>query len=256
MNNIIDQLNSGINQLPSNPWITLISLIFAGLSILLAIYFGIRSLPRKKILVTFENNEILSIKDEFLSKLNITYDEKPVEKLTVSKMIFWNGSFPTINNTDIINAEPFSIILTDGELLDASVLKGADTPNRIHVARTTDSSAQISFDYLDRKEGGIIQIIHTGTHSSVGFTKLLKGGKISLNNPYISYTMAILLGLELIATVFFFVGFSMKGPFLLLAPMLFAGISGGIIGFSDSLSYIKFIPKNCRNQKRKRCKKN
>lgn len=249
MDSAINQLNSIINQLPSNPWITLISLILAALSILLAIYFGIRSLPRKKITVTFEHNELLSIKEESLSKLNITYDNKRIEKITISKMIFWNSSFPTINKGDIINADPFSIILTDGELLDISVLKGDDTPNRINIACSTNNSAQISFDYLDRKEGGIIQIIHTGTRSSVDVTKLLKGGKISL--AVLTKFNEIKIFLLIIALVLFFTSLfseEKRVSYLQQIFRMFIGIGVGLV--STLLINRRFIPKNCKKEKR------
>lgn len=98
-----------LNQFLSNPWVTLVSIISGILGVALAIYFGVKSLPKKKIKVLLHNNELINRTGTNMSKLKIIYDEKNVLLLTVTKVIFWNSSFPTINNTDIVQAAPFSV---------------------------------------------------------------------------------------------------------------------------------------------------
>lgn len=145
-----------LNQFISNPWVTLASFLIGFLGFVFAIYFGVKSLPKKKINVFLDNNELISNKNTDISKLKIFYDEKIIDLLTVTKVVFWNSSFPTINDTDIVTAAPFSVSLETGTILDISVLKGHDTSNKIDVGLLNDKAAQISFEYLDHKEGGVL----------------------------------------------------------------------------------------------------
>lgn len=163
-----------INQLLSNPWISLFSL-FIGI---LGIIISYRSIPQKKIKYIIRNNELITNKQSVLSNLDIQYNGIKIDKLTVTKITFWNGSFPTINSSDIINADPISLRVTNGELLDFSILNGDKSPNQIELFSSKNDCVNISFDYLDRKEGGIIQIIHTGNENSIDISKRIKGGKI------------------------------------------------------------------------------
>ena len=171
-----------LGQFLLNPWVTLVSIICGVLGVVLAIYFGIKSLPKKKIKVIISSNELITQENADISKLKIIYNEKNIESLTVTKVIFWNGSLPTINDTDIVRAVPFTVSLKTGTILDISVLKGHDTSNKIDALPLNDNTAQISFEYLDYKEGGVLQIIHTGSENSVKISKKLKGGCIKTVN--------------------------------------------------------------------------
>ena len=132
----------------------------------------------KKIFVSILSNELIKNKQSDLDGLSILYGGKTVENLTVTKLTFWNSSIPTINNSDLIPNAPFTISLKNGIILDVSVLKGDSSSNLIKAIYLNEHTVKISFEYLDRKEGGIIQIIHTGTEDSFDVSKQIKGGYI------------------------------------------------------------------------------
>ena len=161
-------------RLPSNPYAWCITVIIAIISVVLAY----RSIPRKKIKCTYESRRLITKNKSEFSKLNILYGGKQVVSVTVTKVTFWNAAFPTIDKKDLIERDPFSITVNNGEILDLSVLEGEDTSNEIDINKIDNCSAKIYFDYLDRKEGGIVQIVHTGDEDSIVISKKIKGGKI------------------------------------------------------------------------------
>lgn len=227
-------------QLPSNPWIWSFTVILTVAAFVLAY----RSTPGKKIKCRIYSKEVIKNKQAFLSKLNILYDGKSIDRLTITKITFWNNSFPTINSTDIIEAAPFSAFLKNGSILECSVLEGDNTPNCIDAILLEDNRVKISFNYLDRKEGGIIQVVHTGDEDSIDITRKIKGGKVVVAVSSFLRTSKKIVGLTLIPIF---------TPILMAIP-------------SDDLSYIiitsvaivtmliqllilngeEIIPKNCR----------
>jgi len=92
-------------------------------------------------------------------------------------LTFGNKTSPTIQKTDIIDAEPLVTFSKNGKILDVSVLKGNVSSNMIEVSLINDTTANITFDYLNKKEGGIIQVIHTGNRNSIDITGKIKGAK-------------------------------------------------------------------------------
>ena len=185
------------NQLPSNPWAWSVIAILTVAALILAY----RSTPGKKIKCHIYSQEVINNKEAFLSKLNILYDGESIDRLTITKITFWNNSFPTINSADIIEAAPFSAFINNGSILECSVLKGDNTPNRIDAILSEDNKVKISFDYLDRKEGGIIQVVHTGDEDSIDITRKIKGGKVVVAvNSYLRTVALAVICLTLLVT--------------------------------------------------------
>lgn len=100
-------------------------------------------------------------------KLEIKYADEQIANLTATKVVFWNSGKDTINGGDIAPANPLMIKVKDGyKLLDASVLYTKEDANQFKIIPSQDGAhVLIQFDYLDKGEGGVIQLLHTGKSS-------------------------------------------------------------------------------------------
>lgn len=165
-----------LEQLPTNFFVWFI----VSAATIASVYLAYKSVPQKVLKFSLSHNNLISSGKASLPNLKIVYAGTNVDQVTVTKVIFWNSSFPTISEQDIIKAAPLSIIAKTGEILDVSVLNGEDTSNQIKVELIDEKTAYISFDYLDRKEGGVIQVVHTGDRDSIDVSRKIKGGKIVL----------------------------------------------------------------------------
>ncbi len=156
--------------------------IFVILSLLLSIIGLIATIKiafiQKILQFNIFNSELINNKKFTLSKIKFLYDETPVEKLTTSKIVFWNNSFRAIKKKNIPKAAPLTISLKEGKIIEISVLEGNETGNKVSISNTSDTHAIIKFDYLNRKEGGIIQVMHTGNEDSISISGKVIGGKI------------------------------------------------------------------------------
>lgn len=247
----------------SNPFAWLFTVIIGVLSVVLAY----RSMPRKKIKCFLKNRELITNKHSKYSKLSILYDGSQVERITVTKVIFLNSGYPTIKGEDLIEKAPFSITINNGKILDICVLMGKDTSNQVDVEYIDESNAKIIFDYLDTKEGGIIQIIHTGEEESVIVSKKLKGGRIVTNKdfnfirfvlllllyPFIFMSIAIVTSFDGIFPESWYVMKevnTLKNFYLILifVPLILLFFGGLIVSFF--ISERNYTPKNCKSPKK------
>lgn len=154
-------------------------LFFSALAIV-AFYLTYKSVPQKVLKFSLSHNNLISSGKASLPNLKIIYAGTNVDQVTVTKVTFWNSSFPTITEQDIIKAAPLSISARECDILEITVLNGEDSANQIKVKLVDEKTAHIFFDYLDRKEGGVIQIVHTGDRDSIDVSRKIKGGKILL----------------------------------------------------------------------------
>lgn len=237
-----------INFIAENPVVA----TFLALIAVVSLIFTYRSTPQKKLKFIISDTELINNKQSELQKLSIYYDGKNVEKLSVTKVTFWNAAFPAIRRTDIAATDPITISSTEDTILDVSVLKGDNTANKISIKTNSISPYCIDFEYLNRREGGIIQVVHIGSFKSINVTKTLIDGKIRISkNPSANTVRVILeaLGTTLLSSV---------GATSVIALALYVGvpqwISGiifilvlfGMIAIMIYFQMKEFIPRNCR----------
>lgn len=227
-------------------WLILSFCSFIGLP--LSIYLHHRSI-KKTINAVLSSNELIVNKQPNFSKINILYDNRDVDGLTVTKLTFWNKTASPIRKSDIIDAAPLSILSKNGEILDVSVLNGENTPNKIGASLINDTTVHITFDYLNRKEGGIIQIIHTGNHNAIDITRQIIGGEIKVKKVSdLSYRRSILASIIfalLIFSLYQYSNYWIIALLVIIMSILFT-ILVTAANFKDL--YKDYVPKNCRKK--------
>lgn len=127
----------------------------------------------------------INIFRNFVSKiehLKIIYFNQQIENLTITKILFWNRGYETINRLDIPQLDPLTIRVKNGlEILDAKIIYMNNPANQFSLIFSDDISyITLEFDYVDKDEGAIVQVMHTGTsESDVQISGTIKGaGKL------------------------------------------------------------------------------
>lgn len=227
-------------------WFILSFFTFIGLP--LSIYMHYRSI-KKTINAVLSSNELIVNKQPNYSNIKILYNNENVEKLTVTKLIFWNKTALPIRKSDIIDAAPLSIFTKDGKILDVSVLDGENTPNKIGASLNSDNTVHVTFEHLNKKEGGIIQIIHTGNHNSTDITRQIIGGTIKVKKVSdLSYKRSLLASLIFAILIFSLYQYSDN---LMIALLVFGMIilfTVFVIIYNYKDLYKEYVPKNCRKK--------
>lgn len=94
--------------------------------------------------------------------VKVIYNDKTVERLTKLIIVFWNDGSAVLDKNDIAESDPLKLSF-DGEVLDARLLRQTKSVNQFRVTldETYNNLANITFDYLDPKDGAVIEILHT-----------------------------------------------------------------------------------------------
>lgn len=150
-----------------NPWLSVLSFLFALLSVILAVIFFIKSRRSKEPRYAIRSTNLIRDFTSRLEALEMTYAGKRISNLTVTKLLFWNNGKDTINGRDIASADPLMVKVKDEyKILDSSLLYTKNDANQFSIRHSDDGShVLIQFDYLDQGEGGVIQLLHTGKSS-------------------------------------------------------------------------------------------
>lgn len=237
-----------IDFIAKNPLLT----IFLGVITIIGFIFTYKSTPQKKLKLVITDNELITNKQSDFSKLKVCYAGNNVDKLTVTKITMWNKSFPPILKSDIAETEPLSILISNGDILDVSVLKGLDTANKIRIENVEKNLYYIHFEYLNPKEGGIIQVVHTSGCNSIDTSRTLIGGKIVVSknpNKNIFHTIFLSILSSVISMIIAFLVMILEA--YLELPEIVIIISAfiiliGCIAITILIEAKEFVPKNCK----------
>jgi hypothetical protein len=158
-----------LDLLTKNPWVLLIIGICAILSIPLAIWGIIATIRSNRVrrpsYAVRSNNLVSKLRDRY-PDVEIGYRNygKMVENLTVAKVLILNRGREAIRKGDIVRDHPLKLQMREGCLILSVENLASKSENRFDVVRSADrTSATISFEYLGHYDGGVVQVIHTGT---------------------------------------------------------------------------------------------
>lgn len=153
--------------LEQNPWYGFIGIILSIVGIIATIYFAKKSRKEKDPKYFLRTHNLIRDFSNQLKALEINYAGQTISNLTVTRIFFWNNGMDTIDKVDIAEASPILIKMkNDYKILSAKVLYTKNATNRFSILQHPDESILINFDYLDKNEGGVIQILHTGQSSN------------------------------------------------------------------------------------------
>jgi len=172
-----------IESLASTPWVTLGSFALAFFGILLAIIFYFRSQKNKTPCYEEASNTIIEGLHKSLDGLEIHYKGNIQERITVTKVAFWNDGKETIDKSDTVEKDPLRIELPNSiEVLDIQVIDVSSNSNSVSIKNaivTKDKTTYtLDFEYLDNNDYFVIQIIHNGSsQEELGIEGKIKGVK-------------------------------------------------------------------------------
>ena len=156
-----------IEWLTTNPWFSILMLVFAVLGFLsvFIVYFKTKK-ARRPCYAVSSYNIFTDVVSE-VESLEVSYAGKQVGSLTSTKVLFWNKGRETIRKDDLAPSDTLKLE-TEGEvrILDAKILHQKNPANRFHVPTPLHTSMlPLAFDFVDRDEGVVIQLLHTGRSS-------------------------------------------------------------------------------------------
>ena len=146
---------------------SLVSILIGIVGILLAIIFYFKGKKYKVIKYWIFSKTIIGDLNSRLEGLEVIYKGVKQKWVGVSTITIWNAGTETINSDEIVESRPLSIMVPSTvKILDVNIVNSTDESlgfNLKEIQTNHDQSAQIlkiDFDYIDRKDGTIVQIVH------------------------------------------------------------------------------------------------
>jgi hypothetical protein len=206
INQILSSLDLGLLGF----YVGLLSII---VSIVVGVYFYQRAKREKAPCWAIRTNNLIVGTKSKLPNIEITYNGQQVENISVSRLLFWNDGADTIDHSDMVRSSPLRIVGDNGAtLLDATILRANNATNSFSVSSpTSENTCLLDFEYLDKGEGALIQVVHTGISSNdlkvVGAIKGVKSLRLKKLKPATPLTpvwkAVIIFGLGAMAYLLF-----------------------------------------------------
>jgi len=95
------------------------------------------------------------------TKLTVTYNGEEITTFTVTKFIIWNRGTEPVRDRDVVKSTPLKLKLSEGRLLEASVVKVSSVSNGFSITKADNTALDIHFDYIDPNEGMVVEVRHT-----------------------------------------------------------------------------------------------
>lgn len=174
-----------------NPYFNACTFILAIAGIFFSVYYYKRSKKEKLPKYLLRTVNLVRENIQKIDRINILYDGKTVNNLSITKIALWNGGKSTIDNKDIAKKDPLRLAISnDYKFLDAEIIYQKNTSNDFEISISDDQkNIYITFDYFDFEEGIVLQVFHTGHKSSdislMGQIKSVKQIHRGYNSPFI-----------------------------------------------------------------------
>ncbi|MFI3259916.1 MAG: hypothetical protein R3Y16_07460 [Rikenellaceae bacterium] len=146
----------------------IIILVFAIVGIAASFYFYKKSNRHTSATYMVRTIQLINDAVKKLPVIDMLCDGKPVRSLSISKIALWNDGSDTINSDSIAKNNTLRVIIDKRyEILGADIQYEKNPSNDFSISLSEDGhSVKIDFDYFDREEGVVLQLYHTGYHSS------------------------------------------------------------------------------------------
>jgi cell division protein FtsW (lipid II flippase) len=177
-------ISLAVDYIGSNPQLTILSVIVAVVSVAVSVIIYLKSKREKVPKYSIKSYNIIKDFVNIFEALEVSYAGQTIKNLTVSKIVFWNAGRETIDKDDIVAADPITISTKgDYKILDQKIISINNETNKFSVKKSDGhSKVELEFEYVDKNDGAVIQIIHTGYSSkNIEIHGRIKGaGKLKL----------------------------------------------------------------------------
>ena len=174
-----------IEELLRNPYISLLLAVCTVIALPLTIVSIHISRKRKEFSYSDVSYSIARSGKKLIPQIKFTFNDIEIQNLTTSKVAIWNSGTEVLNEADVVKQQELAIIAQNGaEILHAEIIGASESTNNFHFTQQTANRVSLSFDYVEKHEGIVVQLFHTGDREDITLNCKIKGGKPVKNaNP-------------------------------------------------------------------------
>lgn len=158
----------GIIELLSNPIIGFVGTVGTVLGIVLTVVLYQKGKQAKEPHWSIQTVNLFKDYSGTVAGLDIQYMGDKVRDLSVSKVAFWNRGALTIDAGDLVDGDPLRLEANGkGRILSTKLISTNNKACQLLLSASLEKDrAFMKFEYLDRDQGFVLQVIHEGTSSN------------------------------------------------------------------------------------------
>jgi hypothetical protein len=166
MQSVIDVLSLG--------WLsTLVGVV----GIVLAVVFYLRS--KRKTSLAFQHDHVTLVGRRgaaFPAEVEIRFSGVSVPRITATKVVIWNCGDRTISGSDLVAEDSLRVeVPQEARILSYSILQQTRTVNGWKIDQPSSSRLNLSFDFIDPRDGINLEVLHTAPVSRIDLKGTIKG---------------------------------------------------------------------------------
>lgn len=167
-----------LEKLMNNPIAWLILSIVTVLAFIYAIYTQITNKERKELTYAQKTDTLIYNQEKSFEKISVFYEDKPIENLYVSRIAIWNSGNRVLKESDFVKDNLLEISLEDScNILESNIIMNTEKTNAFKLSRTNNRKIIVNFDYAEKNDGIVIQMIHTGEKNDINLSCKIIGGQ-------------------------------------------------------------------------------
>ena len=129
--------------------------------------------------------KIINLEDCYIRNIDSLYmtcNEERISNATITRIALWNSGTEDIYEKSIVKERPLVLGVKRGSgarILDCSVYYCTDEYNKFKPEKHLDEDEKytFSFEYIEKRGGVILEVIHTGGTDDLYMDCFIKGGK-------------------------------------------------------------------------------
>ena len=171
----------------NNPYMSALTFVMS----VLGLYFAIRPLHISRLSYFKITNKVIDLKrSDKRSNINLLYmkyNDELITNVSITKIALWNSGTEELYEERFVKERPLVLGTKAGSsarLLDCRVKFHTDSSNKIepHLDYEKDGNDlkrkyNFSFDYIAKKDGVVLEVIHTGEADDLYMDCHIKGGE-------------------------------------------------------------------------------
>lgn len=149
-------------------------------SFIFTIYTWIKSKRKKVVSVEKASYSIVNKSNKPMEKLKVLFNGEEINNISVTQFAIWNSGNEEIRREDLASEGKLCIKSRGkAKILDAIITVESEHTNKFCIKSINDNCIELDFEYVDKKEGIILQIVHTGSFLDLLADVKIKGGQIT-----------------------------------------------------------------------------
>lgn len=158
-----------IQYLKESDWAWSVLSICTVIGVPLSIFFGIKSLPKKKkLLYNTTTNPLITNSMSNIDGLYVSIDGIQIENLSSTTIVFSNMGKDNIDFSDFSTEKPLCINIQNGTFANLKDIdnyvseKHLKNDNHVNCSKLSDSQIKIDFEFLKPRDNFKVIFLHTG----------------------------------------------------------------------------------------------